>query len=90
MPSIYFKRTERSEQDSTLSNESIKFDQTLSNVGGCTNTLENIFEKCAKNQNDCFGINFSMNGTNQQAFFSQKQLGISIGEFRSGERLADE
>ncbi len=31
-----------------------------------------------------------MNGTNQQAFFSQQQLSISIGEFRSGERLADE
>jgi hypothetical protein len=31
-----------------------------------------------------------MNGTNQQAFFSQQQLGISIGEFRSGEMLVEE
>jgi hypothetical protein len=90
LPSIYFKRTEKNDHDSTLTSESIKFDQTLSNVGGCNNKLDNIFDKSATNQNDCFGINFSMNGTNQQAFFSQQQLGISIGEFRSGEMLVEE
>ena len=90
LPSIYFKRTETSEHDSTLTNVSIKFDQTSSNVGCSNNTLDNIFEKGSKNQNDCFGINFSMNGTNQQAFCSKQQLGISIGEFRSSEMLVDE
>jgi len=56
LPSIYFKRTERNEHDSTLTNESIKFDQTLSNVGGCNNKLDNIFDKSATNQNDCLAL----------------------------------
>ena len=83
LPSIYFKRQEKSEHDSTLTNE------TSLNAGAGNNTLDNIFGKCSKNQNDCLG-NFSMNGINQQALFSQQQLGISIGEFRSGEMLAEE
>ncbi len=83
LPSIYFKKQEKSEHDSTLTNE------TSLNAGAGNNTLDNMFGKCSKNQTDCLG-NFSMNGINQQALFSPQQLRFSMGEFRSCEMLAEE
>ena len=92
LASIYFKPSSGHQHDSTLTNETIKFDQNSLTGTDSNNTLDNMFEKCTDNErqsNINFGMNFSMNAFNQQALLTE-QAGFSMGEFKSGEELLND